>query len=166
MSAAQLTFLALFTVVLAGVLGFSVVVLRDAVRSGALISSPGVLYRMTRRPAERGELHRWAFIAHRLSGFAVFAFLCLHVIDIGLAAVSSSLYDDFHAIYGTVPMRLFECALLVAILFHTFNGLRLIVIDIADLGSAAALKVLYAVTVLTGLLGIAGTVVILKPVLS
>ena len=63
-------------------------------------------------------MQRWAFVAHRATGVAVFAFLCLHILDVGLYAVSAARFDDVHELYGTTPLRLFECALLFAILFH------------------------------------------------
>ena len=59
-------------------------------------------------------------------GVAVFAFLLLHVLDVALYAISPARFDEVHELYGTTPLRVFECALLFAILFHTLNGLRLV----------------------------------------
>jgi len=101
-----------------------------------------------------------------VSGVAIFGFLCLHVLDVGVYSLSRSLYDELHTVYGSAPMRVFECGLLFAILFHTFNGLRILAIDFADLGMAPARRLLAGVVATTALLGIAGSVVILAPVVT
>ncbi|MBO0830079.1 MAG: succinate dehydrogenase, cytochrome b556 subunit [Streptosporangiales bacterium] len=164
MSAAQGVFLGAFTVVVLAVVGFAAVVLVSARRidGGGFVGV--ALRRMARSRRERAEAARWAFYAHRISGFGIFAFLCLHVVDVSLYAVSPSLYDDVHALYGTAPMRVFECALLVAICFHTLNGLRLLAVDVADLGLTASLRLLGGVASLTVVAAVAGSAVILGPV--
>lgn len=164
---AQLVFLAGLTIVLLAVLAFTAVVLVSAHRvDGGAYPSVALLRRMARSRTERAEAARWAFYAHRISGFGIFAFLCLHVVDVSLYAFSPSLYDTVHVLYGTAPLRVFECALLVAIAFHTLNGLRLLAIDVADLGLTASLRLLTGVIAGTALLGIAGSAVILRPVLG
>ena len=65
---------------------------------------------------------------------AVFAFLLLHVFDVALFSISASRFDEVHRLYGTAGMRVFESLLLFAILFHAFNGLRLVLLDVAELG--------------------------------
>lgn len=164
---AQLLFLAGLTLVLLAVLAFTGVVLTSARRiDGGAYPSLALLRRIARSRTERAEAARWAFYAHRITGFGIFAFLCLHIVDVSLYAFSPALYDTVHVLYGTVPLRVFECALLVAIAFHTLNGLRLLTVDIVDLGLTASLRLLGGVTVLTALLGVAGSVVILRPVLT
>src|SRR3990172_5728592 len=74
--------------------------------------------RLSRAPRDRLELGRWGFWAHRVSGVAIFAFLILHLFDVGLYGLSRDLYDEVHALYGTAALRVFESGLLVAILFH------------------------------------------------
>jgi succinate dehydrogenase / fumarate reductase cytochrome b subunit len=113
--------------------------------------------------AVRSEANRWGSYAHRLSGIAIFFFFCLHIIDVSLYAMSSSLYDEVHPLYGSGPMRVFECCLLMALLFHALNGIRLIAIDIWDLGSLPAGRLLYGVVSLTALSTAAGSIIILQP---
>jgi succinate dehydrogenase / fumarate reductase cytochrome b subunit len=167
MSAAQGVFLVGLSLVLLIVLGYTVVVLQDAARSGSgSFVTRDFIRRFGRSPAERAEADRWAFYAHRLTGFAIFGFLMLHLMDVGLYAVSRHRYDDVHRIYGSVVLRVFECGLLFAILFHTFNGLRLLGIDLADLGVTASRRLLLIAVALTLLVGLAGSVVILKPIVT
>lgn len=167
MSLPQTVFLGAFSLVIVAVLAMVVVVVGGARRvdgGGHLTTS--VLKRLGRLPAERSEANRWASYAHRLSGIAIFAFVCLHIVDVSLYAVSPSLYDDVHELYGTGFMRVFECGLLLALLFHALNGLRLISIDVWDLGFAQAGRLLNAVVLLTVVLTLTGSVFILKPLVA
>jgi succinate dehydrogenase / fumarate reductase cytochrome b subunit len=167
MTLAQLLFLAGLTAVLLAVLWFGVVVALDAGRAdGGPRPKLGLVDRLGRPRADLRDANRWAFYAHRLTGFAIFAFLCLHIVDVSTYAFSRELYGEVHDLYGSAPMRVFECALLFAILFHTLNGLRILAVDLADLGVRAARRVLAFVVAVTVLAGTAGSVVILDPVLS
>ena len=167
MTIAQGLFLVALTVVSLAVVGFGAVVAIGAARSGSgSYLSRDFFRRLQRSPAERAELDRWAFYAHRVSGFAVFVFLLLHVIDVGLYAVSHDLYDEVHELYGSLALRLFECALLFAILFHTFNGLRVLAIDLLDVDVLVSRRLLIVALALTALLGLAGSAVILAPAVA
>jgi succinate dehydrogenase / fumarate reductase, cytochrome b subunit len=164
MTLAQVLFLAGLTAVLLAVVWFGVVVAVDAARADG--GPRPRLQRLGRPRADLRDANRWAFYAHRLTGVAIFAFLCLHIVDVSTYAFSRGLYGEVHDIYGSAPMRIFECALLFAILFHTLNGLRILAVDLADLGVRAARRGLAAVIALTALSGTAGSAVILAPVLS
>lgn len=165
MNLAQALFVVVFVVVTAGIGALVWVVLAAARRvDGGAYPSLGRLGRMGRLPAERGEMNRWAFYAHRISGLAILAFLCLHVLDVSVYAFSPTVFDQIHRLYATVPMRVFECGLLLALLFHTLNGLRVVAIDVWDLGAAAAGHLLRAVVSVTVVLTVGGSVVILRPV--
>ena len=76
----------------------------------------------------RGKSGQWMFISHRVTGFLVFMFLMLHVVDVSLVQ-DKHLYDEVHAVYGNVVLRVFEVTLLFALVFHALNGLRIILID-------------------------------------
>lgn len=168
MTLAQALFIVALIGVLIAVVGFGFVMIYSAARSGGggFYLAPRLLRRLQRSPEERAEFNRWAFYAHRFTGFAVFAFLCLHIVDISLYAFAPEAFDEVHALYGWTPMRLFECGLLFAILFHTFNGLRIMAIDVADLGSRASRRLFAGALVLTALLGLSGSAIIMAPVLA
>lgn len=167
MTIAQAAFLIGLTIVIAGIVAFSVVVVVGAARSGqGVFVNASFLSRMMRSSAERVETDRWAFYAHRLSGFAIFAFLCLHVLDVSLYAASTRLYGQVHEIYGNGLMRVLECGLLFAILFHTFNGLRVLVLDFSGVGTVTSRRLLGLGVAATVVLGMAGSVVILRPVFA
>lgn len=167
MTVAQAVFLAAFSLVNIALVAAVVVVVASARQlDGGTHVTRSLLTRLGRLPAERSESNRWAFYAHRLSGIGIFAFLCLHIVDVSLYALSPPLYDEVHQLYGTAPMRVFEVGLLLALLFHTFNGLRVVAIDVWDLGVAQAARLLTAVVLLTAVLTIAGSVFILRPLVA
>jgi succinate dehydrogenase / fumarate reductase cytochrome b subunit len=159
MNAIQIAFSAGFVIVLAAVGGFSAIVLRSAARGGRA-AGLGLLSGRS----DFGELGRVAFIAHRLTGFAIFAFLSLHILDVGLYSVSHTLYDDVQRLYGTAALRVFECGLLFAILFHTGNGLRLLAVDLFTTSAARARQLLWTAIAMAATVGTLGSALILAPI--
>lgn len=110
----------------------------------------------------RGKTGQWAFLGHRITGMLVFLFLLLHIVDVSLVRWPG-LYNDVHAAYGNVVLRAFEVGLLFALLFHSFNGLRIVAVDFVP-GAARIQRGLFsAVIAITLLLGIPGGWVILRP---
>jgi len=113
----------------------------------------------------KGKSGQWAFVGHRVTGFLVFFFLLLHVVDVSLVRWPD-LYDDVHAVYGNVLLRLFEVGLLFALVFHSLNGLRIVAVDFFPGAVANERRLLTAVVVLTLALGVPGGYVILHPFLA
>ena len=164
MSALQVAFVVALSTLLLGVVVFTVFTIRAALTVRHSAADGGWLARIGR--ASDRDVQRWAYVAHRTTGVAVFAFLLLHVFDVALFTVSPARFDDVHSLYGTAGMRVFESLLLFAILFHTFNGLRLVLLDVAELGLAAARRLLLVAVTLTLVGGTGAAFVILKPAVS
>lgn len=110
----------------------------------------------------RGKSGQWAFVTHRITGFLVFFFLLLHIIDVSLIA-RPRLYDEVHQLYGNVVLRLFEVGLLFGLVYHSLNGLRIVLIDFFPGVIRREKEVLWGVAVLSVLLTIAGGTVIMWP---
>jgi succinate dehydrogenase / fumarate reductase cytochrome b subunit len=162
---AQTAFLAALTaiVLLVGVFGVIVVV---RARRATRVPATTVVGRLGRPSIARLELHRWAFYAHRTGGIAILGFLALHLVDVGLVAVSPALYDEVHTLYGTLLLRVFEVGLLVAILFHCFDGLRLVLLDLVDVGWRTSERLLWLAVALTIVIAIPAAIVILGPIVA
>jgi succinate dehydrogenase / fumarate reductase cytochrome b subunit len=77
----------------------------------------------------RGSEGMLAWMFHRISGVAIWAFILLHVFDIWLAGVNPELYDDVLAVYASLPGRILEVLLGAALLYHSLNGLRIVIMD-------------------------------------
>ncbi|KQQ95889.1 succinate dehydrogenase [Leifsonia sp. Leaf325] len=71
----------------------------------------------------------WSWVLHRITGVAIFFFLLVHVLDTALIRVSPEAYNAVISTYQTPIMGLGEVALVGAIVFHAFNGIRIILID-------------------------------------
>ena len=85
------------------------------------MASSGTLY--------RGREGMWSWVAHRITGVAVFFFLFVHVLDTALVRVSPDDYNRVIATYKTPIVNFMEVGLVGAFLYHALNGVRLILVD-------------------------------------
>ena len=83
----------------------------------------------TRGTLYRGQYGMWSWVAHRITGVAIFFFLLVHVLDTALVRVSPEASNAVMATYKNPVMGLGEAGLVAAIVYHAFNGLRIILID-------------------------------------
>ncbi|MGH9164959.1 MAG: succinate dehydrogenase, cytochrome b556 subunit [Acidimicrobiales bacterium] len=113
----------------------------------------------------KGRGGQWAFVTHRITGFLVFCFLLLHIVDVSLIS-RPDIYDEVHDLYGNVLLRLFEVGLLFALVFHSLNGLRIVMVDLFPGAIANERKALRVVAGLTAVLTATGGFVIMKPFLD
>ncbi|PRW63795.1 succinate dehydrogenase, cytochrome b556 subunit [Actinopolyspora mortivallis] len=109
---------------------------REAVRPRA----KGTLY--------RGDLGMWSWVAHRITGVLTFFFLFVHVLDTALVRVSPNAYDTVINTYKHPLMIVFELGLLAAVLFHAFNGIRVMLVDFWSEGPRFQRPMLWTVLVL------------------
>ena len=77
----------------------------------------------------RGREGMWSWVLHRITGVAIFFFLLVHILDTALVRVSPEAYNAVIGTYQTPIMGLGEVALVGAIVFHAYNGLRVILVD-------------------------------------
>lgn len=77
----------------------------------------------------RGHEGMWSWVAHRVTGMLIFLFLLVHVLDTALVRVDPELYNSVIGHYKNPIMGLGEAGLVAAILFHAFNGIRIILVD-------------------------------------
>jgi succinate dehydrogenase / fumarate reductase cytochrome b subunit len=123
--------------------------------------APGPYSRST---VYKGRSGQWAFVLHRITGFLVFMFLLLHVVDVSLINYRGGhLYNDVHALYGNILLRLFEVGLLFGLLYHSLNGLRIVMVDFFP-GAVKNQRNLFSIVLGLSVLGtIIGGVIIVKP---
>ena len=82
-----------------------------------------------RRSLYRGDPGMWSWVLHRITGAAIFFFLLVHVLDTALVRVSPQAYNEVIDTYKTPLVGLMEMGLVVAVLYHALNGIRIILID-------------------------------------
>ena len=112
----------------------------------------------------RGKWGQWAFVLHRVTGFLVFFFLLLHVVDVSLVHWPR-IYNEVHEVYGNILLRVFEVGLLLALVFHSLNGLRIVLVDFFPRAIRNERALSFAVVFLTLAAGLPGGFVILRPFL-
>ncbi|WP_083906560.1 succinate dehydrogenase, cytochrome b556 subunit [Acaricomes phytoseiuli] len=96
----------------------------------------------------RGREGMWSWVGHRVTGVVIFFFLLVHVLDTSLVRVSPEAYDAVIGTYKNPVMGLGEVALVAAIVFHAFNGLRIIAIDFWKKGPKYQRQLLWGVGIL------------------
>lgn len=77
----------------------------------------------------RGNEGMWSWVAHRITGVVLFLFLLVHILDTALVRISPEAYNAVIGTYKTPIMGLGELGLVIAIVFHAFNGIRIILVD-------------------------------------
>lgn len=105
------------------------------------------------RTVIRGTLYRghegmWSWVLHRITGIAIYFFLLVHVLDTATLRIDPELYNVVMEAYKTPIMGLGEAVLVAAIVFHAFNGLRIILVDMTAWASRHQRALFYGVLVL------------------
>lgn len=118
------------------------------------VTSVGTLY--------RGGEGMWTWVLHRVTGVAVFFFLLVHVLDTALVRVSPEAYDLVIATYKTPIVNLLEVGLVGAVLYHAFNGLRVVLIDFWSKGPRYQRQMTWVLASVWILLMVPGTFFMLK----
>lgn len=83
----------------------------------------------------RGGEGMWSWVAHRVTGMLLFLFLFVHILDTALVRVSPELYNAVIGHYQTPLMGIGEIGLVAAVVFHAFNGVRVILMDFWSKGT-------------------------------
>lgn len=102
-------------------------------------TSSGTLY--------RGREGMWSWVGHRVTGVVIFLFLLVHVLDTALVRVSPGAYDAVIGTYKNPLMAVGELGLVAAIMFHAFNGLRLVLVDFWKSGPKYQRQMLWGVLI-------------------
>ena len=103
------------------------------------MASSGTLY--------RGREGMWSWVAHRITGVAVFFFLFVHVLDTALVRVSPNDYNNVIATYKTPIVNFMEVGLVGAVLYHALNGVRLILVEFWGKGPKYQGIMLWAISI-------------------
>jgi len=93
----------------------------------------------------KGDPGMWSWVAHRISGVAIFFFLFVHVLDTALVTVSPETYNEVIDTYKSPIVGLMEIGLVALVLFHALNGLRIALVDFWAKGAKYQRVMLWAV---------------------
>lgn len=112
----------------------------------------------------RGQSGQWSWLLHRITGLGVLLFLLVHIVDITLIGFGPTIYNDAILIFSTPVIRVISLALIASLLFHAFNGIRIILIDFWPAGYKYQQAMFYIVLALTIVLFIPTVYYIMAPV--
>jgi len=93
----------------------------------------------------RGREGMWSWVAHRVTGVLIFFFLFSHVLDTALVRVSPEAYNTVMETYKNPVVGLLEVGLVAAVLFHAFNGIRIVLVDFWSQGPRYQRQLTYGV---------------------
>jgi len=77
----------------------------------------------------KGQSGMWSWLLHRITGLGTLLFLFVHIVDISLLGFGPRVYNDGILLFDSVIVRLLSLALIGAILLHSTNGVRIMLID-------------------------------------
>lgn len=77
----------------------------------------------------RGRGGHYSWLAHRISGLAILSFLAIHVWEGAMATYSPAIYTAAVTFFKHPLLGVGEIALMGAVLFHAFNGIRITILD-------------------------------------
>ena len=77
----------------------------------------------------KGQSGMWSWLLHRITGLGVLLFLLIHIVDISLLGFGPEVYNEGIALFGLTIVRILSLALIGGLLYHSFNGVRIMLID-------------------------------------
>jgi succinate dehydrogenase / fumarate reductase, cytochrome b subunit len=83
----------------------------------------------------KGQSGMWAWLLHRITGIGILLFLLIHIVDISLLGFGPAVYNDGIRLFDFWIARILSLAVIAAVLFHAFNGVRIMVIDFLSKGA-------------------------------
>ena len=88
------------------------------------------LFRIRRRgPLYKGGVGQWSWVAHRVTGVGIIAFLFGHIVDTFAIGFGPELYNETVSLYKQWWFTPAEVVLIGAVIYHALNGLRIILFD-------------------------------------
>lgn len=101
-----------------------------------------------------------SFVLRRVSGVALVLYLFLHIWVIGSVNQGPDVFDTRLAAVQTPLFKLLEIALLAAVVYHAFDGIRLLIVHYFNVTEYRA-SLFYAAFAISAILVIAGGIPIL-----
>lgn len=105
----------------------------------------------------------WAWILHRLSGLALTFYLCLHIWVINTLTMGPDKFDNVIGFLSSPLFKLLEVGLWFVIMFHAFNGIRIVIVDFF-MGSLFHKKMFYILIAIAAILWAVGSYLLLSHV--
>ena len=111
--------------------------------------------RLARRSVRRQQvgLEGYLYLAHRVSGVILAVYLFVHLYTLSAVLRGAQAFDAVMEAFENPVIKFFELLLVVTVLFHTLNGIRLLLIHFTPFRRSRTLA--WGVAVLPVAVGIA-----------
>ena len=97
----------------------------------------------------------WAWVFHKFTGWVLIGYLFAHIAVLSSAIAGPEVYTQtLQGLESIILVRVLEVGLLAVAVFHTLNGIRLLLVDLG-LGLESQDKSFYASLVITAIIAIA-----------
>ncbi len=103
----------------------------------------------------------WAWILHRLAGLALIFYLCLHIWVINTLTLGPDKFNQVMVFLASPLFKFLEVGLWGVILFHAFNGIRIVIVDFFK-GSLFHKKLFFILIVFAAILWAIGSYLLLS----
>lgn len=103
----------------------------------------------------------WAWILHRLSGLALVFYITLHIWVINTLTQGPEKFETIMTFLNSPLFKYLEVGLWGIILFHAFNGVRIIIVDFFK-GSFAQKKVFFILILIAFIIWAIGSFIIIS----
>ena len=80
-------------------------------------------------PLYKGHEGQYSWLLHRVTGVAIILFLFAHVVDTAVVGWGPEAYNRVASVYHNPFVRLLELGLVAAVLYHSLNGVKIMLID-------------------------------------
>jgi len=95
------------------------------------------------------KLGMWAWVLHRLTALFIIGYGLIHLLEVMVSHFGSGVFNAFFGLGYTWWMQTLDLLLMAALLFHSMNGLRIILLDLGI--GARKHKLGFTVAMLAGL---------------
>lgn len=90
-----------------------------------------------------------AWFGHRLSGIGVLLYLFMHIVETSTVLLGPEVYDTTLGLFRNPVIRALEILLMAALVYHSLNGLKVILIDLVPASTAWYRPLTYGVILAT-----------------
>lgn len=90
-----------------------------------------------------------AWFGHRLSGIGVLVYLFIHIVETSMVTLGPEVYDATLGLFRNLPIRLGEIVLMAALVYHSLNGLKVILLDFVPAATIWYRPLTYGVVIAT-----------------
>lgn len=124
-----------------------------------------------------GGVGQWAWLIHRVSGLGILLYLVAHITDTFFVVINPAWYDHTMSLYGGTiggqyywpirwAFRIGELGLIACVLFHSLNGIRVVLLDFWSSGARYQEKMFTVVVIAFWVIMVPVAIWVLMPLLS